>query len=104
VVEVGGAETLPQSLRAIRVGGHISVMGVLSGPVAELPIGAFVARNARLQAITVGSRESFEAMLRAITMHRLEPVVDRVFPFDELRPALDYLASGAHFGKVCIKH
>lgn len=104
VVEVGGAETLPQSLRAIRVGGHISVMGVLSGPVAELPIGAFVARNARLQAITVGSRESFEALLRAVALHRLEPVVDRVFAFDELRPALDYLASGAHFGKVCIRH
>jgi len=104
VVEVGGAETLPQSLRAVRVGGHISVMGVLSGPVAELPIGAFVARNARLQAITVGNRESFEAMLRAVRMHRLEPVVDRVFAFEELRPALDYLASGAHFGKVCIRH
>ena len=104
VIEVGGAETLPQSLRAIRVGGHISVMGVLSGPVASLPIGAFVARNARLQAITVGSRESFEAMLRAIALNRLKPVVDRVFAFDELRAALDHLASGAHFGKVCIRH
>ena len=52
----------------------------------------------------MGSRESFEALLRAIALNRLKPVVDRVFAFDELRAALDHLASGAHFGKVCIRH
>jgi NADPH:quinone reductase-like Zn-dependent oxidoreductase len=104
VVEVGGAETLPQSLWAIRVGGHISIMGVLSGAATSLQIGAMVARNARLQAITVGSRETFEAMARAIALHRLEPVVDRVFDFEQLRPALDHMASGAHFGKIAIRH
>jgi NADPH:quinone reductase-like Zn-dependent oxidoreductase len=104
VVEVGGAETLPQSLWAIRIGGHISIMGVLSGQATSLQIGAMVARNARLQAITVGSRETFEAMTRAIALHRLEPVIDRVFAFEELRPALDHMASGAHFGKISIRH
>ncbi len=102
VVDVGGAETLPQALRAVRPGGRISLIGVLSGARADLAIGPVVTRNVRLQGVTVGHREGFEAMARAVHRHLLRPVVDRVFPFEELRAALDYLASGAHFGKICL--
>ncbi len=104
VVEVGGAETLLQSLLSVRVGGRISMIGVLSGSATELNLGRVVTRNVRIQGITVGNREGFEAMARAIGQHRLEPVIDRVFAFEELRAALDHLASGAHFGKICIRH
>jgi NADPH:quinone reductase-like Zn-dependent oxidoreductase len=104
IVEVGGQQTLPQSLRAIRAGGTISMIGVLSGASMEARLGMIVTRQVRLQGITVGSRDGFEAMARAISQHQLRPVVDRVFPFDELPQALTYLTSGAHFGKICISH
>lgn len=104
IVEVGGQQTLPQSLRAIRPGGTISMIGVLSGPAMEARLGLIVTRQVRLQGITVGSRDGFEVMARAITQHKLSPVVDRIFPFEELPQALSYLASGAHFGKICIRH
>ncbi len=104
VIEVGGAGTLEQSLRAIRTGGTISLIGVLAGPDCKVPLGQVVTRHIRLQGITVGSRDDFEAMATAIAQHKLRPVVDRVFAFDELGMALDYLASGQHFGKVCIQH
>jgi NADPH:quinone reductase-like Zn-dependent oxidoreductase len=104
IVEVGGQETLPQSLRAIRPGGTISLIGVLSGSFMDARLGLVVTRQVRLQGITVGSRDGFEAMSRAISQHQLRPVVDRVFPFDELPQALAYLASGAHIGKICISH
>jgi NADPH:quinone reductase-like Zn-dependent oxidoreductase len=103
VVEVGGAGTLPRSFRAVRAGGQISLIGILSGGAGEVnPIPA-VMRNIRVQGIFVGSREMFEDMNRAIALHRLRPVVDRVFPFAEAREALRYMESGAHFGKVCIR-
>jgi NADPH:quinone reductase-like Zn-dependent oxidoreductase len=103
VVEVGGAGTLPQSLRAVRMGGRISLIGVLAdgaGQVSPLPI---LMKNVRVQGIYVGSREMFEAMNRAITLHQIRPVVDRVFGFREVREALRHLESGAHFGKICIR-
>jgi NADPH:quinone reductase-like Zn-dependent oxidoreductase len=61
-------------------------------------------KNVRLQGIFVGSREMFEAMNRAIALHKLRPVVDRVFPWTEVREALRYMESGSHFGKVCLSH
>jgi NADPH:quinone reductase-like Zn-dependent oxidoreductase len=102
VVEVGGAGTLARSLQAVRLGGHVSLIGVLAGgnEVNPLPI---LMRNVRVQGIFVGSREHFEAMNRAITAHRLRPVVDRVFGFDELPAAYRHLQSGSHFGKVCVR-
>ncbi len=104
VVEVGGTKTLPQSLRAIRFGGTISMIGVLSGGDMSGALGLIVTRQVRLQGVTVGHRDSFEAMAQAIEKHTLKPVIDRTYPFEELREALDYLASGAHFGKICIRH
>jgi NADPH:quinone reductase-like Zn-dependent oxidoreductase len=102
VVELGGAGTLGKSLKAVRTGGRISLIGVLSGggEVDPMPI---LMKNARVQGIHVGSREMFESMNRAIGLHQLRPVVDRVFPFTEIRAAVRHLESGAHFGKVCLR-
>ncbi len=104
ILELGGEKTLPQSLRCIRPGGTVSMIGVLSGGTMSASLGLIVTRQVRLQGITVGSRDGFEAMLRAIGQHRLEPIVDRVFDFAELKDAMAHLASGAHFGKVCLRH
>jgi NADPH:quinone reductase-like Zn-dependent oxidoreductase len=102
VIDVGGAESAPQSLRAVRPGGTIILIGVVSGASMTLPLGPIVTRRVRLQGVTVGTPAGFDAMLRAVEQHRLKPVVDRVFAFGELRAALDYLASGAHFGKIAL--
>lgn len=103
IVEVGGENTLAQSLRAIRPGGTISMIGVLSGGRMNASLGLVVTRHVRLQGITVGSRDDFLAMSAAIARHRLQPVVDRVFSFAELHAALEYLSSGQHFGKICVR-
>jgi NADPH:quinone reductase-like Zn-dependent oxidoreductase len=102
VIEVGGAGTLPKSIRAARVGGYIALIGVLSGAgdISQLPI---LMKNIRVQGIFVGSRSMFEDMNRAIQSNQLRPVVDRVFPFEQAVEALEYLESGAHFGKVVIR-
>jgi NADPH:quinone reductase-like Zn-dependent oxidoreductase len=104
IVELGGEKTLPQSLRCIRPGGTVAMIGVLSGATMATTLGLIVTRQVRLQGVTVGHRDAFVAMLRAIEQHRVRPVVDRVFAFEELKEALAYLRSGAQFGKVCIAH
>ena len=103
VVEAGGADTLNKSLQAVRWGGQISLMGLLTGVRAEVSTVTLLNKNVRVQGVHVGSREMFEDMNRAITVNTLRPVVDRVFPFAEAREALDYLSSGRHFGKVVIR-
>lgn len=102
VVEVGGAGTLAQSLRAVRPGGTVALIGVLSGATTELRLNSVLMRNVRVQGVMVGPRESFEAMNRAIAHHRLRPVVDRVFPLARAREAFEHLEAGRHFGKVCV--
>jgi NADPH:quinone reductase-like Zn-dependent oxidoreductase len=104
IVELGGEKTLPASLRAIRPGGTISLIGVVSGGAMNAALGHVITRQVRLQGVTVGHRDSFEAMLRAIAAHRLRPVIDTVFPFADLKPALARLATGLQFGKICIDH
>jgi len=103
VVEVGGAGTLPRSLRAVRTGGLISLIGVLTGGTGEVNPMPVIMKAVRIQGIFVGSREMFESMNRAIDLHRLRPVVDRVFPFEDAREAYRYLESGTHFGKVVLR-
>ncbi len=103
VVEVGGAGTLKQSLRAVRAGGRVYLIGVLSGAKHDLMLPFILTRNVRVQGITVGSREQFEAMLRAIAHARLRPVIDRKFPMARFADACDHLAAGRHFGKVVIE-
>ncbi len=102
IVEVGGAGTLPASLKAIRLGGYIALIGVLSGggDINPVPI---LMKSIRVQGIFVGSRQMFESMNRAIETAGLHPVVDRVFQFDQAIEALNYMESGAHFGKVVIR-
>jgi NADPH:quinone reductase-like Zn-dependent oxidoreductase len=104
VVELGGQQTLAQSLRAVRAGGTISLIGVLSGGTLDARLGPIVTRHVRLQGITVGSRDGFEAMVRAIGQHRLVPVVDSVHPFEALPEALKALEAGRHVGKICLRH
>lgn len=103
VVEVGGAGTFEKSLRAVRTGGTVSVIGVLSGGAGAMALTPILMNNLRVQGILVGHRQSFEALNRAFTQHQVRPVVDRVFPFTEARAAFEHLKSGAHFGKLVIR-
>lgn len=102
IVEVGGAGTLPRSVRAIRRGGYIALIGVLSGlgEVNPMPI---LMKSVRVQGIFVGSRSMFEAMNQAIRVSQLHPVIDRVFEFADAVAALKHIESGSHFGKVVIR-
>ena len=102
VIEVGGAGTLPLSMKAVRRGGHIALIGVLSGAGEVDPRFIFL-KQLKIQGIYVGSRQMFEDMNQAIGVSGMRPVVDRVFGFDEIREAMAYLESGAHFGKVCVR-
>lgn len=103
VVEVGGAGTLDQSLRAVRFGGAISLIGNLAGIDAQVRLTLIFMQHVRMLGIFVGHRESFEAMNRAIALHGLRPVVDRVFPLEESRAAFELMGAGGHFGKICIR-
>jgi len=101
VVEVGGAGTLERSIRAVRPSGVISLIGVLAGGLGELNLGPVVTQNIRLQGITVGSRDLFEAMNRALALHKVKPPIDEHrFAFDGLKDALNAFPAGQHFGKV----
>lgn len=102
VVEVGGSGTFNESLNALRIGGHISMIGVLTGVADVIPTAKIMAMNATVKGITVGSREDFAAMNRAIAQARLAPVVGEVLPFDSGRDAYALMQRGGHFGKIAI--
>ena len=102
VVEVGGAGTLSRSVDAVKIGGHVALIGALSGAGDFDPIKVFM-KAVKLQGIFVGSRSTFEKMNRAISTAKLRPVIDRTFDFDQLPEALNYMESGKHFGKIVIK-
>ncbi len=104
IVELGGEKTLPQSLRCIRAGGTIAMIGILSGSAMATSLGLIITRQVRLQGVTVGHRDGFEAMIRAMNQHKIKSTVDRTFEFEALKEAMAYLRSGAQFGKVCIVH
>lgn len=102
IVEVGGAGTIERSLKAVRMGGMISVIGALSTGSGISPV-LVLMKSIRLQGIFVGHREMFEQMNRAISLHQMKPVVDRVFSFDQVGEALQHMESGSHFGKIVVK-
>ncbi|HQZ94840.1 MAG TPA: NAD(P)-dependent alcohol dehydrogenase [Pyrinomonadaceae bacterium] len=102
VIEVGGGDTLGRSLTSVRLGGHVAMIGALSGPAGFNPISVFM-KAVRLQGIFVGSRKMLEDLNKAIEVNQLRPVVDRVFGFEDAREALKYMESGSHFGKIVIK-
>jgi NADPH:quinone reductase-like Zn-dependent oxidoreductase len=102
VVEVGGSGTLAKSLSSVRLGGHVAMIGALTGPGDFNPVTVFM-KSVRLQGIFTGSRTMLEDMVRAIEVAKLKPVIDKVFEFDGAREAMKYMESGAHFGKVVIR-
>ena len=102
VVEVGGAGTFTRSLRALAPGGTISVVGGVSGFTTDVPLIEIIGKMAVVRGICVGNRDMFEAMNRALSLHRTRPAIDRVFSFAEAAGAYRYLQSGSHFGKVVI--
>ena len=102
IIELGGEKTLDQSLRAIKPAGTISLIGVLSGLAMDASLGAVVTRQIRLQGITVGHRDGFEAMLTSMQQHQIKPVTGEVFAFEDLKAAMDSLRQGGHFGKIMI--
>ncbi|HEX6901549.1 MAG TPA: NAD(P)-dependent alcohol dehydrogenase [Thermoanaerobaculia bacterium] len=103
VVEVGGAGTLQQSLQAVRFGGTISLIGNLAGTKAEILLTQIFMQQVRVNGILVGHREGFEAMNRAIALHGLRPVIDRVFPLEDARAAFEHMKAGGHFGKIVVR-
>lgn len=102
VLEVGGAGTFEQSLRAVRPGGIVSLIGVLSGVKAPVALTRILMTNVRVQGVFVGHRSDFEALNRALALHHIAPLVDRVFPWESLPDAMHHLASGRHQGKVVV--
>ncbi len=102
-LEVGGTGTLSKTCRATAFAGRISLIGVLAGIAGEVQIGHILHKGLIVHGIYVGSREMFEAMNAAIVTHKLEPVIDRVFSFEESRAAFEHLDRGQHFGKVVIR-
>ena len=102
IVEVGGAGTLEKSLKAVKAGGHIAVIGILSGAGAINPT-PILMKAVKMQGIYVGSVEMFEAMNRAIVQNNIKPQIDKIFGFDEAQLAFKYMESAQHFGKIVIK-
>lgn len=104
VIEVGGANTLTQSLRAVKIGGHVAIIGLVGGlgdgGAALVP--TLIGSSARLQGLFVGSRENFEDMCRAIALHKIKPVFDKRFAFTEARRAFETMQAGSHFGKIVL--
>lgn len=103
VVEVGGSGTLARSVNAVRMGGHIAMIGALTTAGDFNPITLFM-KSVRLQGVFTGSRSMFEDLVRAIEVAEMHPVIDRIFDFDEVRSAMHYMKTGAHFGKVVIRY
>lgn len=102
LVEVGGPGTVIQSVRALAVGGVISMIGVLTGISGEFPLAQFFQRNATMAGITVGSHEHQAAMIDALERWKLKPVIDSHYPLEELAGAFRHQESQRHFGKIVV--
>ena len=103
VLEIGGPGTLPQSITATRVGGHIAMIGILTGVSGEVPTLAFMAKQIKLQGIIVGSRAQQQDMVRGLEVMGIRPVVDRTFALAGLADAFRYEEQAQHFGKICVE-
>jgi NADPH:quinone reductase-like Zn-dependent oxidoreductase len=103
VIEVGGPATFAQSMAACRLGGHIAVIGLLSGVTAEVNIPALFSAQLRVSGISIGSRADQEDMIRAIHVNRLKPVIDCSFGLEQIATAFEYYQTQSHFGKVLIE-
>ena len=103
VLEVGGRDTLPRALEALAYDGHIALIGGLSGFASDVPAGRLLGMGARVTGIYVGSRADFEAMNRFMTEHKIRPLIDKVFPFEESPQAFELMDKGSYLGKIVIK-
>ncbi|MEL7047726.1 MAG: NAD(P)-dependent alcohol dehydrogenase [Pseudomonadota bacterium] len=103
VVDVGGPATLAQSMAAVRVAGHVSVIGILSGIEGPLPLVPALLKQVRLQGVLVGSRRHQMDMVKAINQTNMRPVIDKSFPLEEIVQAFRYQETNAHFGKICLE-
>ncbi len=103
VIEVGGPGTLAQSIRACRIGGHIGLIGVLTGAAGKVPTAQLMLRQQKLQGLIVGSRSQQFDMVRAIDASGIKPVIDSTFPLQQIADAFTYQAAGRHFGKICLE-
>jgi NADPH:quinone reductase-like Zn-dependent oxidoreductase len=104
VVEIGGPGTLMRSIRSLAVGGHLALVGILArDPTAFDPM-ELVNKHATFGHVTVGSRDAFEDMIRAIQLQELHPVIDQIFPVSEVRDAYRYMEGGTHVGKIVLDH
>lgn len=103
VVEVGGPATLPQSIRAARIAGHIALIGVLTGRAGEIPTALLMAKQQNLRGLIVGSRKHQLDFVRALEATGIKPVIDKTFGLAQLADAFRHEASGAHFGKIGVE-
>ncbi|APX93745.1 NAD(P)-dependent alcohol dehydrogenase [Halomonas sp. 1513] len=102
VIEVGGPGTLPQSIDAVRIGGHIALIGILTGRGGEVPTIKLMAKQARLQGLIVGSRAQQQEMVRGIEAIGVRPIIDSTFELEKIADAFRHEESGRHFGKICL--
>jgi len=103
VVEIGGAGTMNQSIHACRIGGHISLIGVLAGISGEVATALAMSKNVTIKGVTVGSREQQLDMIAAIEANGLKPVIDSVHPLDQIAAAFARQAAQQHFGKIVLR-
>jgi NADPH:quinone reductase-like Zn-dependent oxidoreductase len=103
VLEVGGRDTLPKALESLAFEGHVAMIGGLSGFAADVPAGRLMGIGASVTGVYVGSRADFDAMNRFIAEHKIRPVIDRVFAFEEAAAAYELMDNGSYFGKIVIK-
>lgn len=103
VVEVGGAETLKQSIQACAPGGQIGLIGILTGMDVAFPAFALFSKQVRISGISVGSRRMQQDLVAAFEANGIRPVIDRSFPLEELGDAFRHQESGKHFGKICVE-
>ena len=103
VVEVGGADTFMQSLSAMKIGGRIGVVGVLTGISKDVSIVAIFGQNLKINGVTVGSREHFDDMCRALVQNKIHPVVDKRFELADASDAFRMMESASHFGKIVLE-
>ena len=104
IVEVGGADTLAQSVKAIGYGGQISLVGILAGAEGGIDFMTMFRTHATFKAITVGSRRDLEDLGRVLVQHDIRPVIDSVYAFDDAKAGLSHFAGRRLFGKVVIRH
>ena len=102
IIETVGGSNLGRSLKALKMGGHISVVGLLDGFKSEIDVLSLIHQQATIHGLEVGDTHQFKAMNRAIEAWNLHPVIDRIFPLEEIQEALKYVESGSHFGKVVV--